>query len=32
MAAAMALRGGVSARQLPAADLRDELRRNGAVL
>jgi hypothetical protein len=32
MAAAMALRAGQSARQLPAADLRDALRRNGAVL
>ncbi len=32
MAAAMALRAGVSARQLPTADLRDALRRNGAVL
>ena len=32
MASAMALRTGVSARQLPAADLRDALRRSGAVL
>jgi hypothetical protein len=31
-AAAMALRAGVSPRQLPTADLRDSLRRNGAVL
>jgi hypothetical protein len=32
MAAAMALRAGVSAREVLAADLRDALRRNGAVL
>jgi hypothetical protein len=32
MAAAMALRADVSPRQLPTADLRDALRRNGAVL
>jgi hypothetical protein len=32
MAAAMALHAGVSAGQLPAADLRDTLRRSGAVL
>ena len=32
MAAAMALRAGVSAREVPAPDLRDALRRNGAVL
>jgi hypothetical protein len=32
MAAAMTLRSGVSARQLPPADLRDALRRDGAVL
>jgi hypothetical protein len=32
MAAAMALHAGVSPRQLPAGELRDALRRDGAVL